>query len=76
MLLVVQRTPKASSLPAFENSPDPLTDVGEVQLYILEADCFSQSFGDKRTNLLEEMRTQVLSIPLLICKIVTIINYM
>lgn len=37
MLLAVQRTPKASSLPAFENSPDPLTGVGAVQLYVLEA---------------------------------------
>lgn len=76
MLLAVQRTPKASSLPDFENSPDPLIGIGAVQLSVLEVDCFSRSFGDKITSLLEEMGTQDLGIPLLICKIVMIINYM
>lgn len=44
-LLAVQGTRKASSLPAFENSPSLLTGVGVVQRCILEVDRFSQSFG-------------------------------
>lgn len=45
MLLAVQRTHKAYSLLAFEESPSLLTGVGVVQLYLLEVGCFSQSFG-------------------------------
>lgn len=46
MLLAAQRTRKARSLPGFGNRcQSPLSGVGVVQLYILEVDCFSQSFG-------------------------------